>query len=51
MVEAVVIGTVALGVVGRGEDGHLVTVHRVTTEEMLHFLRNLQHITSSSAAH
>lgn len=45
-VVAVVVGAVALGVVGRRHRGHLVTIHRVHHKEALHLLRHLtqQHI-------
>ena len=39
VVEPVVVGAVGLRVVGWGQDGHLVAVDRVATEEMLHLQR------------
>ena len=41
-VKAVVVCGVALSVIGWGESGHLVSIDGVTTEEMLHFLSNLE---------
>lgn len=41
-VEAVVIRTVALGVVGRRHCGHLVTVHRVHPEKTFDLLSHLK---------
>lgn len=41
-VEAVVVRTVALGVVGRRDRGHLVAVHRVHPEEALDLLGHLK---------
>ena len=41
MVEPVVVGAVGLRVVGWGQDGHLVAVDRVATEEMLHLQRTM----------
>lgn len=40
-VKAVVIRTVALSMVGRSNCGHLVAVHRVHPEEVLHLLGHL----------
>jgi len=42
MIEAIVIWTVALGMVCWCQHCHLVTVDRVAAKEMLHFLGNLQ---------
>ena len=43
MVKPVVIRAVAFRVVGRSENGHLVTVDGVVTEEALHFICHLDH--------
>ena len=42
MVKAVVVGAVALGVVGRSENRHLVPVNGVVTEEVLHLVGHLK---------
>ncbi len=45
MVEAIVIGTVVLSVVGRGQHGHLVTVDCVMAEEKFHLFGHLNAMT------
>lgn len=42
VVEAIVVGTVALCVVGRRQYRHLVAIDRVATEEVLHFFGHLE---------
>ena len=42
MVEAVVVGAVHLGVVGWGQNGHLVAVDGVEAEETLHLHSHLK---------
>lgn len=44
-VKAVVVGAVALCMVGRRHCGHLVAVHRVHPEEVLHLLGHLKKVT------
>lgn len=43
-VKPVIVRAVTLSVVGRSEDGRLVTVYSVTAEEMLHFLCSLKYV-------
>ena len=42
VVKAVVVGAVALSVVGRGENRHLVSVNSVVSEEVLHLVCHLK---------
>lgn len=42
LVKAVVVWAVTLGMIGRGQHGHLVAIDGVQLEKQLHFLRNLK---------